>query len=164
MAHINEVFGISDKNALIALAQYLKSNQYQFVAPTPLSHARVLQRGKLPIKPSLRDIFGWNHAFSLNTVEPELADLMQRAKVLMANNNLVKSCLRFSSLGQHLFMHSGYPTTDADTVFFGPDSYRFARLLKQVIANPLKNINLLSILALVAVLGALWQQIVCAIS
>lgn len=134
------MFEFSNKNALIALAQYLKTNQYQFVTPTPTSHARVLQRGSLPITPSLRDIFGWNIDFSLNTIEPVLADLMQQAGVLIASNHLVKSNVRFSSLGQHLFVHSKYPTTDADAVFFGPDSYRFARLLKQTIVNlPFKN-------------------------
>src|SRR5690606_38669702 len=30
-----------------------------------------------------------------------------------------------------LFAHSGFPTTDADAVFFGPDTYRFCALLER---------------------------------
>ena len=39
--------------------------------------------------------------------------------------------LRFSSLAGRLFAHSAFPTAGVDAVFFGPDTYRFARLLEQ---------------------------------
>ncbi|RZA14684.1 MAG: SAM-dependent methyltransferase, partial [Lysobacteraceae bacterium] len=44
-----------------------------------------------------------------------------------------QSRVRFSRLGELLLSHSAYPTTDEDAVFFGPDTYRFARFIKQVL-------------------------------
>ena len=38
--------------------------------------------------------------------------------------------MRFASLGSALYAHSAYPTLDADAVFFGPDTYRFASLIE----------------------------------
>jgi methylase of polypeptide subunit release factors len=32
-----------------------------------------------------------------------------------------------------LFAHSGFPTTEQNSVFFGPDTYRFARLLRSTL-------------------------------
>ena len=37
--------------------------------------------------------------------------------------------MRVSSLEGELYLHSAYPTTQADAVFFGPDSYRFAAFI-----------------------------------
>lgn len=42
---------------------------------------------------------------------------------------LLRSRVRFSTLAGELFVHSAYPTVAADSVFFGPDTYRFAALL-----------------------------------
>jgi methylase of polypeptide subunit release factors len=39
--------------------------------------------------------------------------------------------VRFSSLHGGLFLHSAYPTEEADAVFFGPDTYRFCALLRR---------------------------------
>jgi methylase of polypeptide subunit release factors len=41
-----------------------------------------------------------------------------------------RSKLRVSSLDGGLFLHSAYPTSGADAVFFGPDTYRYAALLR----------------------------------
>jgi hypothetical protein len=40
--------------------------------------------------------------------------------------------LRFSTLQGLLFAHSQYPTLAPDSVFFGPDTYRFAALISRV--------------------------------
>jgi methylase of polypeptide subunit release factors len=37
--------------------------------------------------------------------------------------------VRVASLGPDLFLHSAFPTVEADAVFFGPDTYRFARFI-----------------------------------
>jgi methylase of polypeptide subunit release factors len=37
-----------------------------------------------------------------------------------------------ASLGHQLFLHSAFPTLAADAVFFGPDSYRFARAVRSL--------------------------------
>ena len=38
--------------------------------------------------------------------------------------------VRVSSLAGDLFLHSAFPPVAADSVFFGPDTYRFARFLE----------------------------------
>lgn len=43
------------------------------------------------------------------------------------------SRVRFSTLEDQLFVHSAFPTLDNDAVFFGPDTYRFARALAQMV-------------------------------
>jgi hypothetical protein len=41
--------------------------------------------------------------------------------------------LRFSTLQGLLLAHSQYPTLAPDSVFFGPDTYRFAALISRVL-------------------------------
>ena len=52
---------------------------------------------------------------------------MRDAGVLLSSDAGLRSAVRLSSLDGLLFMHSAYPTTAGDSVFFGPDTYRFAR-------------------------------------
>ena len=40
--------------------------------------------------------------------------------------------VRFSTAGDLLFVHSPFPTTAADSVFFGPDTYRSLDLLRRL--------------------------------
>jgi methylase of polypeptide subunit release factors len=44
-------------------------------------------------------------------------------------NGLCRSRVRVASVDDRLFLHSAYPTDEADSVFFGPDSYRYVRFL-----------------------------------
>jgi methylase of polypeptide subunit release factors len=39
--------------------------------------------------------------------------------------------VRFSSLGEQLYVHSSFPTDAADAVFFGPDTYRFVAAVQR---------------------------------
>jgi hypothetical protein len=80
--------------------------------------------------PTLRDVFGWNRCFRKREVEPELLGLMERAKILQGGPDRLTSAVRVASLGDDLFLHSAYPTNAADAVFFGPDTYRFARFIQ----------------------------------
>src|SRR5207302_7978884 len=43
--------------------------------------------------------------------------------------------VRFSTLGDQIFVHSSFPTEQADAVFFGPDTYRFARLIRHSLGS-----------------------------
>lgn len=57
---------------------------------------------------------------------------LERAGVLDdLGEGRVRSRLRFSSLGQGLYAHSAFPTHSPDSVFFGPDSYRFFSFIKR---------------------------------
>jgi methylase of polypeptide subunit release factors len=78
----------------------------------------------------LRDVFGWSRPFTQDVVASKMLALMQEAGILIEENGNVRSALRVSSLEGELFFHSAYPTTEADAVFFGPDTYRFARAIK----------------------------------
>jgi methylase of polypeptide subunit release factors len=60
---------------------------------------------------------------------------MQRADVIAASPDVWRCTVRFSTLQDELFMHSAYPTTAADAVFFGPDTYRFAGALTRHLAE-----------------------------
>ena len=40
--------------------------------------------------------------------------------------------IRFSSAGDQIFVHSAFPTTQPDSVFFGPDTYRYLDLLRRL--------------------------------
>ncbi len=114
--------------ALASIIAVLKAADYHFITPTPATHARVVARRERA--QDLRDVFGWNLPFTGDAVGPDLAELMLQAEILEQRGELFTSTVRVSSLGDDLFMHSAYPTNAADSVFFGPDSYRFARFLE----------------------------------
>jgi hypothetical protein len=126
-----KILGFNEKKdgALLALGQELKSRGYRFVAPTPLTQARVLRRPSDPETASLRDVFGWNRVFAQKALPPSLFELLAAAGALASDRSGFRSRIRFSTLNGMLFLHSGFPTTEADAVFFGPDTYRFARAI-----------------------------------
>jgi methylase of polypeptide subunit release factors len=116
---------MADADALAELLAWLKARGYRFHTVTPATHARVLARRARGA--SLRGVFGWNRPFAEDKIEPELLALMRRAAILRDG----RSTLRVASLGDDLFLHSAYPTEEADAVFFGPDTYRFVRFIQQ---------------------------------
>ena len=105
----------------------LKARSYHFVTPTPATHARVVARKRTAN--DLRDVFGWSLPFSVEILEPEVFGLLESAGALVQRGDAWASSVRVSSLGELPFLHSAYPTTAPDSVFFGPDSYRFASFL-----------------------------------
>ena len=108
--------------ALAELGHALRSRGYRFTTITPATHARVVGRGAKAR--SVRDIFGWSRPFDANVLEPSLFALLQQAGCVEQRGELFRSTVRFSSLGDRLFVHSAYPTSEADAVFFGPDTHR----------------------------------------
>jgi methylase of polypeptide subunit release factors len=114
--------------AVAELGQTLQAEAYRFTAVTPATHRRVLQHIQCPT--TLRSIFGWNLPFARNEVAPHVLDLLKAAGSLEEADGLYRSKLRFATLDDLLFVHSGFPTTEQDSVFFGPDTYRFARLVR----------------------------------
>lgn len=115
---------------LLNLGRGLKENGYRFITPTPLTHERVCQRLATPLAMTMRDVFGWSLPFD-NALLPEaFREELQQAQVIEKHDALWRSTVRWSSLDELLFAHSPYPTTQADAVFFGPDSYRFAHVIQ----------------------------------
>ncbi|MFN4121437.1 methyltransferase [Acidovorax sp.] len=126
--------------ALVELGTYLKARHYTFVTVTPLTHQRVLRNRSRPRSPDapapdLRDAFGWNLPFAHDLLPLPLLDTLLSAQVVSAQgNNTYLSRVRFSSLGGDVYVHSRYPTDQEDAVFFGPDTYRFAGLIREELA------------------------------
>lgn len=116
--------------ALLDLLRLLDQRAYDFVTPTPASHARVIARPTMARAHDLRNMLGWSLPFVPGTIDRKVADLLRQAGMIEdLGNGLLKSRLRVSRLNGRLFLHSAYPTDQPDSVFFGPDSYRFADLI-----------------------------------
>lgn len=125
----------TDTAALVRLVQEVRNHDYHFITPTPLTHARVNARIGAGEATSLRDIFGWNRRFNPNILPPALFDLMQAAGVAVPDGDRWRSTIRLASLGSDLFLHSAFPTTAPDAVFFGPDTYRFCSAIDAELAD-----------------------------
>ncbi|NIJ20224.1 hypothetical protein FHS95_001916 [Sphingomonas naasensis] len=123
-----------------ALLTLLKRKAYRFVTPTPATHARILAREPGRIAADLRDVFGWSLPFAQDVIGEDLLRLLREADMVEdLPTGLARARLRVSSLGEDLFLHSAYPTDTADSVFFGPDSYRFADLIgAELSARPVR--------------------------
>jgi methylase of polypeptide subunit release factors len=119
-----------DDAGLLDLLGHLKRRGYHFHSVTPSTHARVLARER-SAAPTMRDVFGWNRPFGESEIEAELLGLMERAGILERSPQGLRSALRVASLDNDLFFHSAYPTDEPDAVFFGPDTYRFARFMRE---------------------------------
>jgi methylase of polypeptide subunit release factors len=117
--------------ALLRLLEILKQRGYRFVTPTPATHARVVARPDRCEARELVDILGWSLPFQRARIDAELLELLEADGALeAADGGLWRSRLRVSSLNDALYLHSAWPTEAEDSVFFGPDSYRFANLIE----------------------------------
>ena len=116
------------QQAIVELGRYLRSQNYRFTTVTPLTHERILRRADR--EPSLTSIFGWNREFPISVFGPT-AEWLQTADALERTKSGFKSRIRFSTIDDYLFAHSAYPTQSSDSVFFGPDTYRFIRLVRE---------------------------------
>jgi hypothetical protein len=115
-------------SALLDLLRLLAAGGYHFVTPTPATHGRVIARHGAAC--DLRDVLGWSLPFATGTIDPRVEDLLRQANALKGRpGGPLRSRLRVSSLRGRLFLHSAYPTDAEDSIFFGPDSYRFAELI-----------------------------------
>jgi SAM-dependent methyltransferase len=117
--------------ALLSVGQYLLEQAYRFTTVSPASHGRVNARRFGA--PTLRDIFGWSRPFDKGDLPDTVLSDLRAAGALLEDGKL-RSAVRFSSLGEQLFAHSAFPTDGADAVFFGPDTYRFARTIQQAVS------------------------------
>ena len=116
--------------ALVSLGDELLDRGYQFTTVTPATHRRVNSH-KRTCPCGLEDVFGWNRAFTRDDLPDSLIRLLADARALDFVGDRLRSSVRFSTLAEQIFVHSAFPTEDADAVFFGPDTYRFARVIKQ---------------------------------
>lgn len=125
-------------DALVAIGQWLKSCGYRFTTVTPTTHARVNARRAAAVAQDARGVFGWNRPFALNLLPAPVMRQLERGDLLEPCKELLRSRVRFSTLDELLFAHSAFPTTEADAVFFGPDTYRFCQLVRsELLSRPL---------------------------
>jgi methylase of polypeptide subunit release factors len=100
---------------------------YDFTPPTPATHRRVIARRDTARGGDLRDILGWSLPFSLGEAPGFLTEALRAADLLAElGDGWAKSRVRASRLKGRMLLHSAFPTDAADSVFLGPDSYRFA--------------------------------------
>jgi len=131
--------GESAEMALLDLLGLLKDLDYRFVTPTPATHARVLARPDRRQASDLRDIFGWSLPFAPELLPQPVLECLRAAHAVREEGPLLRSQVRVSKLHDDLYLHSAYPTEQEDSVFFGPDSYRFADLIAaELAARPLE--------------------------
>jgi methylase of polypeptide subunit release factors len=116
--------------ALLALLDGLAEAGYRFVSVTPETHRRMLARRKKAFACDLCDLFGWSLPFDPVLLPPPLRRALVASGEVERDGERWKSRVRVASLDDRLFLHSAYPTDAPDSVFFGPDSYRFVRFLQ----------------------------------
>ena len=112
-------FGSMDAKSLVltVLGKTLQSRGYRFVAVTPATHCRVL--GRAPRTTTIESIFGWNRPFDCEDLDPCILDLLEDAGALEKESGRYKSKVRFATIGDLIFVHTGFPTVEHDAVFFG---------------------------------------------
>lgn len=133
-------------SALVHLLQAVGATGYRFITTSPLTHHRVMSNRRSLNGTSLRDIFGWSMGFSASAIDPTILSWMDQAGILVVDGGLMRSCVRISSIANDLFVHSAYPTSQASAVFFGPDTYRFVRFIREALTtSPVCNDTMLSV-------------------
>lgn len=115
------------RGTLIDLLRQLRSIHYDFIAPTPASQARVLSRPDRQVGTTVADLLGWSLPCRRDDLPHGIVDALDAAGLLTRRpDGLVTAKVRVSNVLGRLFVHSSYPTSEKDSVFLGPDSYRFA--------------------------------------
>ncbi len=112
-------------NALLGVVESVRATGYRFTTITPSSHAVVNARPWNREARNLEGALGWSRPFSREVMPAHLFELMSEAGLLQPEGALWRSTVRFSTLNGDLFMHSAFPTTAQNAVFFGPDTYKF---------------------------------------
>jgi hypothetical protein len=118
-----------DDAALLDLVHAVDETGYRFVTVTPETHRRVIARRGEASAQDLRDVFGWSLPFEEGMLPSRIEEALRRGGMLARDGSRWRSAVRISCLGERLFLHSAFPTDDAQAIFFGPDSYRFAAFL-----------------------------------
>ena len=117
--------------ALADLLRALARRAWGFVTISPRSHAFVAARGR-PGGDPLRDLLGWSFPVAREELDAEILDLLEAGGALEdIGGGAVRSRYRISSESGRLYLHSAWPTLAPDSVFFGPDSYRFAACIRR---------------------------------
>jgi methylase of polypeptide subunit release factors len=127
MKHVRD---LKSGTGLSVLISFLKEEKYKFVTPTPATHSRNNKRAGNKRARNLTDAFGWSRPFPRSLLPEPLFELLRSSIVIFESEAGWESSVRASTLDGNIFLHSAFPTVSPDAVFFGPDTYRFARAIK----------------------------------
>jgi methylase of polypeptide subunit release factors len=105
--------------ALAELGRQLQAVAYRFITVTPATHRRVNRRPENAMAHDLRGVLGWSLLREGGLSEACEVDGTPARRALV----------RVSSIGEHLYFHSAWPTDEDNSVFFGPDTYRYVAAL-----------------------------------
>lgn len=119
--------------ALESLGRTLLRHRYRFTTITPESHRRYLKRRTGKEGNPLRNAFGWNLPIDEAALPDDVRGAAHEASVFVGVGSELKSRVRFSTIGESLYVHSAYPTVESNAVFFGPDTYRFVSMIEREI-------------------------------
>lgn len=118
-------------DALLDLLRALRTLDYRFVTVTPETHRRLVERDPGRTARDLRDVFGWSLRFEPGLLPPSIREPLERSGMIDRDEDMCRSRVRVAWVDDRLFLHSAFPTDAADAVFFGPDSYRYVRFLRE---------------------------------
>jgi len=121
--------------ALLRLGRALQGDGYDFVTISTPSHRRVNARSGNEVAADLRGVFGWSRPFPATLLSQAYMTMMREAGILDTSAGQLRSALRASTLDGNLYFHSAFPTRERDAVFFGPDTYRYARMLQTALSQ-----------------------------
>jgi methylase of polypeptide subunit release factors len=120
---------LTSSRALVALGDILQSTGYRFMTVTPATHRRVNRRPENAWARDLRGVLGWSRPFKAGVLPAEVERRLREASLVEPDGEGERALVRASSIGEHLYFHSAWPTCEDDAVFFGPDTYRYVAAL-----------------------------------
>jgi methylase of polypeptide subunit release factors len=135
---------IASTSALAALGALLRAQDYRFITVTPATHRRVNRRPDNEWARDLRGVLGWSRPFGEGVLPADVEALLDEAGLLVDCSSRQtqgqargrRALVRASTIGDRLYFHSAWPTSDDDAVFFGPDTYRYAAAVERALASP----------------------------
>lgn len=117
---------------LFRLSAWLQRSGYRFVTVTPATHARVNSRPGVAEANSLQDVFGWSRAFRPSPLPQQVLTWLERGDALEYRAGLLRSQVRFSTLGDSLYMHTMTSSVIAASKLSGSTAQLARRALKPV--------------------------------
>jgi methylase of polypeptide subunit release factors len=120
---------MTSSRALAALGDILQAAGYRFITVTPATHRRVNRRPENAWARDLRGVLGWSRPFKPGVLPAEVERCLRDAGLVEPDGEGERALVRASSIGEHLYFHSAWPTCEDDAVFFGPDTYRYVAAL-----------------------------------
>lgn len=124
------------QSALLEIGRWLREQNYRFATVTPETQRRINARPANADAADMRDVFGWSQPFNSDLLPPHITALLVSANALDREAGRWRSRVRFSTLDGGLYLHSAWPTTASDAVFFGPDTQRFVGLIERTLLAP----------------------------